>query len=485
MSAVRVLLRLYLLFALAACGGGGGSEAPLVADTGVGGSGGAVGPAQGFGSILINDLVLDIDDAEFEIEGAPAGIGRSGQNQLAEGQQLVIRGDIGAGEASEVFYRSDIRGPLAALPVFDPLTGVGELSLLGQTVRVGAVTRYAGGAALDLLQAGDLLEVSGVRNAAGALVATYVERKSALAEYKVVGRVTAIAAPGFSVNGLVVDVQTNGLATPAAGDRVEVRFASATFTSGDPVVAIRVDALDDVELDDGERYDIQGIIDDFTSATRFTVSGVVVVVPAGATFEDGNAGDLGLDVRVEVEGDANAAGELVAERIQFRRTEAIRFEGTVSAVDAAAGKVTTAVGVTFVVRELTELEDESSLGVDPFTLADLGAGDFVEARGFLDGAEVVAAEIEREDFDAETRLRAPADAAPVIDGGGDLRLDLLGVPVLASPGTTVFEDDDDNAISRDEFAALVSRGTVVEAQWDAFSGTAQAVDSLSIEEEDD
>ncbi len=484
--AVRNPLLLSLLLSVSGCGGGGGG-APLVADTGVGGSGGAVGPAQGFGSIIINDLVLETDDAAFEIEGVSAGVGLTGQNQLAEGQQLVIRGNILAREASEVFYRSDIKGPLAATPVFDPLTGVGELSVLGQRVRVNATTRYAGGASLDLLQAGDLLEVSGVRNAAGTLVATYLERESALSEFKVVGTVTAVGAPGFSINGLVVDVQTNGLATPALGERVEVRIATASVAAGGAAVATRVDVLGAVDLDEGERYEIQGLIDAFTGPTRFTVNGIAVVVPAGVSFEDGSASDLGLDVRVEVEGDANAAGELEAERVIFRPTEAIRVEGTVAAVDPAAGTVTTAVGVTFVVRALTELEDDSSLGVEPFTLNDLGAGDFIEARGFLDGAEVVAAEIEREDAepDARTRLRAPADGAPTIDGSGDLRVDLLGITVLASPGISVFEDDDDNELSRDAFAALVARGTVVEAEWEAFTDTSQVVTSLSIEEEDD
>ena len=475
-----------------ACGGGGGGGGadfggPPVADTGVGGSGGATGPVQGFGSIIVNDLVLDIDDAEFEIEGAAAGVGQAGQNQLAEGQQLVVRGDLDALDASEVFYRSDIKGPLAAAPVFDALTGVGQMTVLGQTVRVNAATRYDGGAALDLLQAGDLLEVSGNRNADGDLVATYVALETGLSDYKVVGTVSSVTATGFFVGALEIDA--NGLAIPAEGDLVEVRFPASALGAGGAVPAAAIQALGEFELDEGERFEIQGFIDSFTSASSFTVSGIPVTVPAGTTFVDGTAGDLDLNDRVEVEGSADSAGRLVAERIIFRSTEAIRFEGIVGSVDPAAGTVGTSVGLTFVVRDLTELEDDSDLGVEPFTLDDLNPNvDFIEVRGFRDGSELVAAEIEREEFDPDepTVLRAPADAAAVITGAGELNVTLLGVAVVGTPLATQFEDENELPVILDAFAALVDRGVIVEVRWDAFAGdTSLPADEMSIEVEDD
>jgi hypothetical protein len=485
----RVSIPIGLSIVLAACGGGGGGGGfggPPVADTGVGGSGGVTGPVQGFGSIIVNDLVLDVDDAEFQIEGEAAGIGQSGQSQLAEGQQLVVRGDLDALDADEVFYRADVRGPLAAAPVFDPLTGVGQMTVLGQTVRINAATRYDDGAALDLLQAGDLLEISGNRNANGELVATYVALETSLSQYKVVGTVTAVGSTGFSIGGL--DVDANGLAIPAAGTLVEVRFPASAFPGSGAIPASAIETLGELELDEGERFEIQGFIDSFTSASSFTVSGIPVTVPAGIEFEDGSADDLELNVRLEVEGVADAAGRLVAERIIFRTTEAIRFEGIVGAVDPVARTISTSVGLTFVVRDLTELEDDSDLDVEPFTLEDLNPGvDFVEVRGFRDGSELVAAEIEREEFEPDdpTVLRAPADDAPAIGGSGELNLSLLGVGVVGDPAITEFEDDDDNTVSADVFAGLVQRGVIVEVRWDAFSATTQPADDMTIEEEDD
>lgn len=488
MKTLSRILSAAAVLAAASCGGGGTglSSGSGLADTGLGGSGGVTGPAQGFGSIIINDLVLDVDSAEFEIEGRSAGIGLTGQNLLAEGQQLVVRGDIEAREASEVFYRSDIMGPLAALPVFDALTGRGQLDVLGQVVKVNSATRYDG-VSLDTLQPGDLLEISGTRDAQGALVATYVGHETSLDEYKVVGTASAVTSTGFSIAGLAVDTATNGLPVPPAGGAVEVRFPAAALATTPALPATAVEVLDGLELDEGERFEVQGFIDTFDSASRFTVAGIPVTVPAGVRFDDGSADDLELNARIEVEGSADSAGRLVAERIIFKADEAIRVEGAVSGVDLQARTVTTSVGLTFAVRGLTELEDDSDLGVEPFTLDDLMLGDYVEIRGFRDGSELVAAEIEREDPEAgqPTRLRAPADAAPAINDQGELELSLLGIQVRGVAAVTAFEDDDEGPVTLQAFAGLVAPGVIVEARWDAFTATSEAADGLAIEEEDD
>ncbi len=486
------LLAALLFPALTSCGGaaGGGIDGgPNVADTALGGSGGVVGTAQGFGSVIINDLVMDIDDARFEIEGEHAGVGLVGQNQLAEGQQLVLLGDVESRHATEVFYRSDVKGPLEATPIFDPLTGVGQLTVLGQTVKVNSATRYSGGAALDTLQVGDLLELSGARNAAGELVATFIEREAALAEYKVVGRVSGVAAPGFTVGGLVVDTQAGGLVNPAVGDLVEVKFASDAYVSGQPGGARTVEVLSGLDLREGEHFEIEGYVDAFVGPMDFSVNGVPVAVGSATEFEKGREDDLALNVRVEVEGVVLGTGVLEADRVIFKPTAAIRVEGSIAegGIDLTGRTVTTAVGIAFVVRNLTELEDESAAGADPLSLQDLAPGDFVEIRGFLDGPDVVAAEIEREDSEPGlvTRLRAPADAVPTVDANGDLHLTLLGVEVIASRAGTLFEDVNEDPVDLERFAALVQAGTVVEASWDEFTSAGAVPSQLAIEEEDD
>ena len=491
----RIGMAAMLAVAVTGCGGGGSGAGLAGAgpgggfDTGIGGSGGLVGSVQSFGSVIVNDVVMEIDDAQFTIEGERAGVGLVGQNLLREGQHLTIIGDVNAGLAGEVIYRSDLQAPVEVAPVFDPLTGAGELTVLGQVVKTRALTRFASGTSLETLQAGDVVEVSGTRDASGALVATYMERRDALDRYKVVGRVSAVSAPGFTIGNLTVDTQSAGIVNPAVGELVEVVIDADGFTAGQPVVGLRVEPLDDLDVVEGGRLEVEGFIDTFASSSRFTVGGFPVSVDEPVDFERGEADDLELNARIEVEGSVSASGRLLAERIVFKPTEAIRVEGRVApgGIDLVARTVTTDVGVTFVVRALTELEDESASDVSPLTLEDLAPGDVVEVRGFLDGARVIAAGIEREDADpdAETRLRAPADAAPVVAADGTVELLLLGIAVTGDRSSTRYEGDDDGILSQAAFVELVDGGTVVEATWNAFTDVSQRVDVLAIEEEDD
>ena len=128
-------------------------------------------------------------------------------------------------------------------------------------------------------------------------------------------------------------------------------------------------------------------------------------------------------------------------------------------------------GLTFEIRALTELEDDRD-GVDPFDLSDLQTDDYVEVRGFLDGQVLVAAELERDDFDSRTRMRGPVTAEDEPAG----TVDILGVTVTGVVGVTDYDD------TQEQFHSDVEEGTFVEAEWDPFNSTADPADSLSIED---
>ena len=474
MSVSKYLLLTLVIALLTACGGGSSSGR----DTGVGGSGGGtgiggrvVGTYQGPGSIIINDRTLTTVGAEFEIEGG------SSESDLEEGQRLTVFADLTSNEAERVLYRSDIQGPVTGVTIVDPLTAEAEIAVLGQVVLTNSVTRFDG-TSIDLLSAGGVIEVSGSARADGALVATFVELKGALASYKVVGDVQNLdsGAMTFELGGLVVDYSAATLSefggVPiAAGQNVEVTIAASDFTPPANALASEVELLVSQSFEDGEEVEYEGFIDRFASTTDFDVEGLRVATNVGTEFENGDASSLSLNVKVEVEGVVNAVGTLVAEKVIVKSTNAVRVEGTVSAVDETAGTVTTDVGLTFEVRALTELEDERD-GVEPFGLSDLQAGDYVELRGFLDGQALVASELEREEFDTRTRMRGPVTDEDEAAG----RVDILGVSVVGVEGQTDYDG------TQAEFHAEVELGTFVEAEWDLFVSTSETADSLSIEE---
>ena len=476
MSVRRFLLLLMFAALASACGGGGGGS--LGFDTGIGGSGGGtgmsgrvVGPFQGQGSIIVNDRTLTTTGAEFEVEEG------SDEFDLEEGQRLVVFADLSANEAERVIYRSDIKGPVTSIAIIDPLTARADLEVLGQTVITNSVTRFDG-VALDTLAVGHVVEVSGSPNADGVLVATFVERKAALAEYKAVGVIENLdsASMTFQLGELGVDYSSATLsefegAAVANGQRVEIKVAASDFTAPASALASEVELLTSAAFEDGEEVEYEGFIDRFVSTTNFDIEGLRVTTNGNTEFVNGDATSLGFNVKVEAEGTINANGTLVAERIIIKPTGAVRVEGAVSSVDETARTVTTDVGLAFEIRALTELEDDRD-GMDPFGLSDLQSGDYVEIRGFLDGQTLVAAELERDDFDSRTRMRGPATDEDEAAG----TVDILGVTVTGVAGVTNYDN------TQAQFHAEVELGTFVEAEWDPFSSTADTADSLGIED---
>ena len=129
-------------------------------DDGIGGTG-ILGTITGFGSILANGFKVEFDaGTPIEIAGQPASA-----EELAVGQVATIEADrIGTElRARRISVDFEVTGPLAS---FDLARG--ELSLLGQTVKLGASAhvydrvRDQQVSASDL-RAGDFVRVSGLR----------------------------------------------------------------------------------------------------------------------------------------------------------------------------------------------------------------------------------------------------------------------------------------------------------------------------------
>lgn len=472
MSTQRLISTTLVLLA-AACSGGGG-----ISGTGNMSSGFAFGPIDGFGSVIVNGVRFDTSSATFTAEGMPAT-----QADLSIGQVVEVQGDFATGVATSVTYRSEIKGPVTSATVTDPLLGLGTFVVLGQTVRVNAQTVYDG-TTLELIAVNDLLEVSGPRNADGSVVATYIEAKAMLSEYKVVGVAANATATTFTIGGLNIDYSSadtsdlpGGIVN--TGDRVEAETAPAGFTAPSTFVADEVELASTPGLGTGARIELEGFITDFVSPASFNVLGIPVRTTAATVFEDGTAASLANGVKVEVEGNVDGNGVLVAESCEIESTGAVRTEWELEAIDLVNSTVTV-LGVQWQIRSTTELEDDSAAAVDPLTLADLSIGDIVQIRGFQDGTGLIASRLERNDPQTEAELRGPVTA---VTPGGSFDFEILGIGIR-SDGSTVHRDENEMVITQADFLSRLATGVFVEAEWDPFMGTAGAADELSLELDD-
>lgn len=479
------LILLSIIFSLAAaCGGGGGSSAPGVNTNpppvaGIGRTGIAQGPISTFGSVVVNGVRYDTSSANFTVNGLAGS-----QDDLRVGQVITVSGTIDDngvdGSADDVNFDDNVKGPIQSIDV-----ATSQIVVLGQTVLINPETSFDDSispASIEGLNVDDIVEVSGLVDASGRITATRIELKPVGTELEVLGTVSALDSTNslFNISNLVVDYSGATLDNFAGGQINEGDFVEAkgtTLNGSGQLVATQVELKGGLPgIEDGVHIEIQGFITRFASTQDFDVTGVAVTTTANTIYEGGDAADLGPNIKVEVEGDVNSAGILVATKVDIRRAKAVRATANVDSVDAGADSLLV-LGITVSVDALTRLEDKSSLDVRPLTLADINAGDYVEVRGgeFPAGSGAILATIlEREDDDPDAILQG------FVETISDPSFTILGVTIQTGGGT-IFRDVDDSVISSTDFFNQLAPNSLVKAKGSEVSDTVISAEEVEFE----
>lgn len=473
---------------LAGCGGsssGGASPPPPGSPpppiSGISRFGVTIGPVANFGSIVVNGVTYNTDAATFTLNDAPAT-----QNDLRVGHVVSVLGTVDAngttGTADEVTFDDSVKGPIESIDL-----SLNQIIVLGQTVLITPETSFDDSlnpSSIDGLSINQIVEVSGQIDAAGNIVATRIEPKPAGTQFEVHGFVSAHdgANMRFNINGLVVDYSAATLdnfpgSVITDGDFVEAKGQS--LGAGGELLANQVELESLIGgVADGDRVEIEGFITRFTSAQDFEVSGLPVTTTASTTYTGGIAADLGLNIKVEVDGDLDANNVLVARTVDIRPSKAVRTQATIDSVDSANNSVVV-LGITVTTDQLTRFEDKSNADVEPLNLSDINAGDYVEIRGdeFPAGSgNIRAIRFEREDPEPDTVLQG------FVETVSDPSYTVLGVTITTNGGT-IFRDENDVAISSAEFFNRVAANSLVQATGSEVSDTSIAATEVEFEVE--
>ncbi len=316
--------------ALAGCGGGGGSTSGT-------GTGVTTGAIQKFGSVFVNgvEFMTSAGTQRRMLDDGPGDVPGNDNDVFREGMVVTVRHDD-MDDAAEIEFEDNLKGPVSDISLADNTFRV--FGAAGQLVVVDSKTKFfddTSGPALTSLSGladNNVVQVSGLPDATGAIRATFVARKS-----------LTIASMGlFEIKGFVINLN-NGTKTfrlgqvpaptlisvpvdfsgmmnlPAPVDNgvfVEVKTRSVTT----PLVAVNIEPQKNEaeELEGAERVDIEGFPADInTGAMTFTLNGVTVSAsgaqffPAGETFAD-----LTTATRIEVAGTMSGT-TLMATRITF------------------------------------------------------------------------------------------------------------------------------------------------------------------------
>jgi len=457
---------------LVSCGGSGS-----VTTAGIGGTGISYGAVSGFGSIILNGSHLDDDTAVVTLDGVP-GDDLLPHRGLKQGMVVKVSGsfDDNTGKATSVEYRDNLEGPVCDLSttISLPIEGIVTIRVLGQTVILDATTFVDNStSSINLL---DIVEVSGLPNAAGEIHASFIENKTLSGGATIIevkGRITDLnlSAMTFKINNLLVSYTSGvidnsiSISQLADGQFVEVKGTGTgscnTSPQTDSLVASKIELESEGagDISSSDHAEVEGLV---------TVTFVELNPPGGpGTFKIGNrqiqtnstrflpegfdSSDLLiLGTKVEAEG-TSANGVLTATKISFR--ENVKLESDVATGDADSFTLVGLPNIIITTNSATIIENGVSF---------ISGVSHIRVRG-IEGPNntVLATRIEDRGTSTNVFLQGPVDqvANPSITILG-ISLDTSGFSDTPLRNSN-FENVDEQKILRSKFFDLVQPGTLV------------------------
>ena len=362
---------------MAGCGGGGGGSPTASVPAGGTGSS-ATGAITGFGSIIVGGVRFDDTAASIQDDdgaGLNSGDLKLGMVVRIKGGKKSDDGISVRAKADSIEVHSELQGPV------DSKTA-NSIVVLGQTVKISITTFFEDGLSLATLAVGTVVEVHGfVDPVTNTLTATRIESKANAKVFKLQGAISALntATKTFTIGTLTISYLTAVVPsslTLVNGSVVRVRLALTPPTG--TRTALKVQKFE-IEQEDRNEAEVEGIVTAFDSSTRFSVNGLLVnasaaVVPAGVK----------LGARVEVEGSL-INGVLVAKKVELEGGEdAAKFElhGTLSLLNTTAK--------TFVLRGVTVNYGSAAFAIGVTALS-LANGINLEVKGVRSAGNVIVA----------------------------------------------------------------------------------------------
>jgi hypothetical protein len=464
----------------AGCGGsssGGDNVSPPPPTTpppsgGIIRSGVAAGPISDFGSVWVNGVRYNTDDATWTRDDNP-----SSQAEFKVGETVIVKGTIEEDNSNAIAQSVEldelVKGPATAL------VGLDTAIVMGQTVNSTLDTLIDDNCGevsnTDLTGLTDFfaVEVYGSVRVGGAIDATRIECKTAADfaddEFEVNGIVDGLTATSFMINGLQVDFgATQSIdnfpgGQISDGDPVEVKgsdFSLSVTPSTDKLVAVRVEYKGNrFDGNEGDHYEIEGFISEFRGIDDFDVRVgseifTVITVPDNTVFE-GDENVLDVNVKVEVEGDLDGDLNILATKVEIKTSTNIRVAGTVDTIVDGEIRV---LNIRINTTAATRFDDKRD-GDPNFDGSSLVAGDFIEARGQeIPAGEITAFDLELDDLDPDTELRGFVEPDSVVTdsaaAGYRESFRVLGV-TIDTGSVEVYRDTNDLPISADEFWSVI------------------------------
>jgi len=281
------------------------------------------GVIDNFGSIFVNGVEFKTSGATLHLRDASTDTVLASEAQvqdfLKKGMVVTVKGLVSksglTGTAQEVEFRNTLQ---AGIDVNGVDLVNNTITVLGQKIVVADSLKSL----VATLNAGDVVEISGLPDANGQIQATFLEKKANVTEFEVKGYVKLI--PGSSANftlllaadagsGITVNVAA-GTALPADGSFIEVK--TGVTATGGTITASSLQLEAEIKPADNLNVSIDGIP---TSGTvdDFVLNGQRVQTNAQTEYLNDTKANFSLTRRIQAHGTV-VGGILIADRITFR-----------------------------------------------------------------------------------------------------------------------------------------------------------------------
>ena len=395
-----------------------------------------------------------------------------------------FRADAQGGTGYKIRYRvgSDVdqtitSGTLDSIDLINthkgPLTSIDPLRVFNIDVLVTGNTFLDDVPAIGQLNVGDEVKISGFVDTNSSVLATRIEQPSdPLDEWKLSGYASNISASQFNIGSQVVELGSVVVEDCDQGFNdgvyVEVKATpDAQFAANDPLTTTtQVECTDEgvnESPNNGIPVALEGIVDNLDVNGNFTIGNQQIELSLGTVFINGDADDILVGSKLEVEGVFDPISEIViAFKVKFLEVR-FKFEESVIPADVVVGESIQLYGQTILATPQTRDEDGIISG-------GLSQTTQVEVRGYVDS--------EGQLFATRVRERGNPDLSDVtLDGGitafNNPIIEVLGITVDTS--TSLFLDVDGNGINQTEFFNAVAEGTLVEIDEALFNESTNTV----------
>jgi hypothetical protein len=272
----------------------------------------SVGAVDGFGSIIVDGLRYNVDNAAVSLRDTAA---------LQIGMTVAVNGPVDAsfvtGVATRVTSAAELRGPVSAI---DPVGG--SFVVMGTTVTLDDGTVWGDVRSVADLVAGTTVQVWGLPATPGVLRATRVEQQVATTAPLVSGTVQQLDAGAgtFVLGGLTVGYRSasfgSGINAGTLANGLIVRVRADSQAVPGRLDATLVENWYVVPTLAGTPVQLEGVITGYASLGSFKLLGTAVDASA-AQITGGVAASIGNGVKVSVSG-VLSNGVLVATQLRIR-----------------------------------------------------------------------------------------------------------------------------------------------------------------------